>query len=70
MCIRDRLKATLESLRGVDNTLLGLVLNRVGHKSAGGYGAGYYGYYDPETTSRSDRRGKRQLSRSGGSGKR
>lgn len=49
---KEQLKATLESLGGVDNTLLGLVLNRVGHKSAGGYGGGYYGYYgyyDPET---------------------
>ena len=59
---KEQLKATLEALGGVDNTLLGLVLNRVGHKSAGGYGAGYYGYYDPETTPRSERRGKRQLS--------
>lgn len=55
---KEQLSATLESLAAVDNTLLGLVLNRVGHKSSGGYGAGYYGYYDPEThpTSRSARR--------------
>lgn len=55
---KEQLSATLESLAAVDNTMLGLVLNRVGHKSSGGYGAGYYGYYDPEThpTSRSARR--------------
>ncbi|MFX4285458.1 polysaccharide biosynthesis tyrosine autokinase [Janibacter sp. G349] len=55
---KEQLAATLESLAAVDNTMLGLVLNRVGHKSSGGYGAGYYGYYDPEThpTSRSARR--------------
>lgn len=55
---KEQLGATLEALGAVNNTLLGLVLNRVGHKSAGGYGAGYYGYYDPEThpTSRSARR--------------
>lgn len=55
---KEQLKATLESLSGVDNTLLGLVLNRVVHKSAGGYGVGYYGYYDPEThpTSRTPRK--------------
>ncbi len=45
---KEQLSATLEALGAVDNKLLGLVLNRVGHKSAGGYGAGYYGYYDPE----------------------
>lgn len=55
---KEQLEATLESLGAVDNTMLGLVLNRVGHKSSGGYGAGYYGYYDPEThpTSRSARK--------------
>lgn len=67
---KEQLEATIESLNAVDNTLLGLVLNRVGHKSSGGYGAGYYGYYDPEThpTSRSARKkgtsanaGKRKL---------
>ena len=59
---KEQLKATLESLRAVDNTLLGLVLNRVGHKSSGGYGAGYYGYYDPENhpTSRSARKNGRR----------
>ncbi len=45
---KEQLSGTLESLNAVDNTLLGLVLNRVGHKSSGGYGAGYYGYYDAE----------------------
>lgn len=57
---KEQLKATLESLKAVDNTLLGLVLNRVGHKSSGGYGAGYYGYYDPEThpsSRKADKRG-------------
>lgn len=68
---KEQLEATLESINAVDNTLLGLVLNRVGHKTSGGYGAGYYGYYDPEThpTSRTARkkgadpadRGKRRL---------
>lgn len=68
---KEQLEATLESINAVDNTLLGLVLNRVGHKTSGGYGAGYYGYYDPEThpTSRTARkkgadpadRGKRKL---------
>lgn len=60
---KEQLKATLESLRGVDNTLLGLVLNRVGHTSAGGYSAGYYGYYHPETHQRSERKGSRFLRR-------
>lgn len=45
---KEQLKATMESLDAVDNTLLGLVLNRVGHKNSGGYGAGYYGYYRDE----------------------
>lgn len=68
---KEQLEATLESINAVDNTLLGLVLNRVGHKTSGGYGAGYYGYYDPEShpTSRTARkkgadpagRGKRRL---------
>ncbi|WP_245634509.1 polysaccharide biosynthesis tyrosine autokinase [Janibacter limosus] len=66
---KEQLSATLEALSAVNNTLLGLVLNRVGHKSAGGYGASYYGYYKPEThpTSRSARnRGRRRnLVRSG-----
>ena len=65
---KEQLKATLEALGAVNNKLLGLVLNRVGHASAGGYGAGYYGYYDPEThpTSRSARKdGRRDASRSG-----
>ena len=55
---KEQLSATLESINAVDNTLLGLVLNRVGHKTSGGYGAGYYGYYDPEThpTSRTARK--------------
>ena len=53
---KEQLEATLEALSAVDNSLLGLVLNRVGHKSAGGYGAGYYGYYDPETSSRKERK--------------
>lgn len=55
---KEQLEATLESINAVDNTLLGLVLNRVGHKTSGGYGAGYYGYYDPEThpTSRTARK--------------
>ncbi len=44
-------------MSAVDNTLLGLVLNRVGHKSAGGYGSGYYGYYDPETGKWDGRKG-------------
>ena len=59
---KEQLSATLEALGAVNNTLLGLVLNRVGHKSAGGYGAGYYGYYDPEThpTSRSARKDGRR----------
>lgn len=59
---KEQLKSTLESLGAVNNTLLGLVLNRVGHKTSGGYGNGYYGYYDPEThpTSRSARREGRQ----------
>ena len=62
---KEQLSATLEALRAVNNTLLGLVLNRVGHKSAGGYGAGYYGYYDPEThpTSRSARKDGRRDTR-------
>ncbi len=68
---KEQLEATIESINAVDNTLLGLVLNRVGHKTSGGYGAGYYGYYDPEShpTSRTARkkgadpagRGKRRL---------
>ena len=55
---KEQLEATLDSINAVDNTLLGLVLNRVGHKTSGGYGAGYYGYYDPEThpTSRTARK--------------
>jgi capsular exopolysaccharide synthesis family protein len=55
---KEQLDATLESLKAVDNTMLGLVLNRVSHKSSGGYGSGYYGYYDPEShpTSRTARR--------------
>lgn len=55
---KEQLSATLESLSAVDNTLLGLVLNRIGHKTSGGYGSGYYGYYDPEShpTSRTARK--------------
>ena len=55
---KEQLEATLNSINAVDNTVLGLVLNRVGHKTSGGYGAGYYGYYEPEThpTSRAARR--------------
>lgn len=68
---KEQLEDTMESLGAVDNTMLGLVLNRVGHKTSGGYGSGYYGYYDPENhpTSRTARkkgndpavRGKRSL---------
>lgn len=43
---KDQLRATFEALSAVDNTILGLVLNRVGRKAADGYGAGYYGYYE------------------------
>ena len=57
---KEQLEATLESINAVDNTLLGLVLNRVGHKTSGGYGAGYYGYYDPETHPTSRRARKQQ----------
>ena len=51
-------------LEAVDNTVLGLVLNRVGRKS--GEGTGYYGYYSGEETlkTRGDRR--KQAKRSGG----
>ncbi|NYF97380.1 polysaccharide biosynthesis tyrosine autokinase [Janibacter cremeus] len=58
---KEQLESTLESLGAVDNTLLGLVLNRVGHASSGGYGSGYYGYYSPEhhPTSRSARKQSR-----------
>ncbi|WP_435203106.1 polysaccharide biosynthesis tyrosine autokinase [Janibacter sp. GS2] len=60
---KEQLEATLESLGAVDNTMLGLVLNRVGHKSSGGYGAGYYGYYDAETHPTSRNARKQQKSR-------
>lgn len=59
---KEQLEATLESLGAVDNTLLGLVLNRVGHKTSGGYGSGYYGYYAEEhhPTSRAARKQGRE----------
>lgn len=59
---KEQLKATLESLCAVDNKLLGLVLNRVGHASSGGYGSGYYGYYAEEhhPTSRAARKQGRE----------
>lgn len=61
---KEQLEATLEALEAVDNTVLGLVLNRVGTKS--GEGTGYYGYYSDEQTpkTRGDRR--KQAKRSGG----
>ena len=56
-------ESTLEALAAVDNTVLGLVLNRVDSKS--GEGTGYYGYYSDEQTlkTRGDRR--KQAKRSG-----
>lgn len=55
---KEQLESTLESLGAVENNLLGLVLNRVGHSASGGKGAGYYGYYDSAThpTSRAARK--------------
>ncbi len=47
---KEQLDSTLEMLGAVDNTVLGLVLNRVGTK--GSSGSGYYGYYSDETTPR------------------
>ena len=44
---KEQLSSTLDALGAVDGRLLGLVLNRVGHKVSGGYG-GYYGYYSDE----------------------
>lgn len=60
---KEQLDATLEMLEAVDNTVLGLVLNRVSTKS--GEGTGYYGYYSDEQTlkTRGDRR--KQAKRSG-----
>lgn len=60
---KEQLESTLEALEAVNNTVLGLVLNRVGTKS--GEGTGYYGYYSDEQTpkTRGDRR--KQAKRSG-----
>lgn len=43
---KEQLDATLEALEAVDNTVLGLVLNRVGTSSS--TGTGYYGYYSDD----------------------
>lgn len=43
---REQLRGTFEALGAVDNTVLGIVLNRVSRKAGAGYGAGYYGYYE------------------------
>lgn len=63
---KEQLGATLEALEAVDNTVLGLVLNRIGTKGDGGAYYGGYGYYDYqphsslESAGASDnRRGKR-----------
>ena len=63
---KEQLEATLESLEAVDNTVLGLVLNRVGTKgsSGGGY-YGYYGYYSDETTPRTRDERRRRARRRG-----
>ena len=59
---REQLTSTLEALGAVDNTVLGLVLNRVGHKTAGGYGSSYYEYYsvDHPQASRSARKRRKK----------
>lgn len=60
---KEQLSATLEALTAVENKLLGLVLNRVGRASAGGYGGGYYGYYDSDTPASTRAGSKRRISR-------
>lgn len=49
---KEQLKATLEALRAVDTTILGLVLNRIGTSERGGYSSGYHGYYGEDQLGR------------------
>lgn len=61
---KEQLEATLDALGAVDNTLLGLVLNRIG---TSGRDAAGYGYYDYQPEARADD-DTRPSARHGGSG--
>lgn len=62
---QEQLRSTMEALNAVDNTMLGLVLNRVGREAGDGYSAyGYYGYSEKDRPRHAQSESHRELAAS------